>query len=81
MLATPGSFIRNDNVKEQWSDIPITVHHYPDGWKSRGGYLPLLAEGAATHPDNDRLAHYYGDGRWVGYPPLATRFPPCCFAA
>jgi len=51
---------RNNHVEERWSDIPITVHHYPDGSKSRSGYLPLLAKGADAHPDNDRLAHYYG---------------------
>lgn len=60
---------KNAQVQEHWSDVPITVHHYPDGSKSRGDYLPLLAEGAAENPDNDRLAHYYGrelyfHGRW-----------------
>ena len=43
-----------------WVDVPITVRHYPDGSKSRGGYLQLLQLGTRENPDNDRMAHYCG---------------------
>ncbi|RJQ24616.1 glycosyltransferase [Candidatus Parcubacteria bacterium] len=46
--------------EDKWVDVDITVHHYPDGNKSRGNYLNLLKLASEEEPSNDRIAHYYG---------------------
>lgn len=54
LCAAPGTtekVVRSDQVR---------VRHLPDDQKSRGQYLPMLAEAAAEDPNDDRLAHYYG---------------------
>lgn len=38
----------------------ITVNHYPDSTKSRGGYLPLLELSVKEDPLDDRNMHYLG---------------------
>ena len=38
----------------------ITVNHYPDQTKSRGGYLPLLELSVQEDPEDDRNMHYLG---------------------
>ena len=38
----------------------ITLNHYPDRNKSRGGYLPLLELSVEEDPDDDRNMHYLG---------------------
>lgn len=45
--------------EDRWCDIDITVEHYPDGTKSRGNYLPLLALSAEENPNDPRVQHYY----------------------
>lgn len=47
----------------------ITVNHYPDHTKSRGGYLPLLELSVKENPNDDRNMHYLGReymfyGKW-----------------
>ena len=47
----------------------ITVNHYPDSTKSRGGYLPLLELSVKEDPSDDRNMHYLGReymyyGKW-----------------
>jgi len=43
---------------QQWVDI--NIEHHPDQNKSRGQYLPLLAQSAAENPEDSRCSFYYG---------------------
>jgi glycosyltransferase involved in cell wall biosynthesis len=49
----------SDRIPEtqEWCDLEI--HHYPDNSKSRGQYLPLLAQSVVEDPNDDRNAFYY----------------------
>ena len=38
----------------------VQLNHYPDGTKSRGGYLPLLELAVRENPQDARDAHYLG---------------------
>lgn len=56
-----------DEVKK-WTD-EITLNHFPDDTKSRGGYLPLLELSVEEDPKDDRNMHYLGReymyyGKW-----------------
>jgi tetratricopeptide (TPR) repeat protein len=51
--------LQPDRITEKLVESTITVHHYPDSMKSRGQYLPLLAQSVKERPDDDRNAHYY----------------------
>ena len=42
---------------QEWCGLEI--HHYPDNTKSRGQYLPLLAQSVIEDPTDDRNAFYY----------------------
>ena len=58
-----------DGVESYVTTDDITVNHYPDDTKSRGGYLPLLELSVLEDPSNDRNMHYLGReymyyGRW-----------------
>jgi tetratricopeptide (TPR) repeat protein len=37
----------------------LTISHYPDKFKSRSQYLPLLAFSVQEYPEDARVAHYY----------------------
>lgn len=51
------TLIPTGTEKQGWCDLEI--HHHPDNTKSRGQYYELLAEAAAEHPTDDRIAFYY----------------------
>ena len=62
------TYIGNDKEIKKINDN-ITLNHYPDNTKSRGGYLPLLELSVKENPDNDRNMHYLGReymyyGKW-----------------
>jgi len=49
----------NDRVQETTETVGLEIHHHADDTKSRGQYLPLLAQSAVENPDDDRIAFYY----------------------
>ena len=48
-----------DRIEETVEWVDLKIHHHPDETKSRGQYLPLLAQSVAEDPWDDRNAHYY----------------------
>lgn len=45
----------------------MACHHWPDAGKSRGSYLPLLAQAVQDMPDDPRMAYYYArELEWYG---------------
>jgi tetratricopeptide (TPR) repeat protein len=48
-----------DRIEEKLIESTLTVHHWPDNSKSRGQYLPLLAQSVKEDPYDDRNAYYY----------------------
>ena len=51
------TYCGKDVEKQVWIDMEI--HHHPDNSKSRGQYLPLLAQAVKEDPEDDRNAFYY----------------------
>ena len=50
----------HDQVEVQAYSNGFMLHHYPDPFKSRGSYLPLLELGCREEPEDDRNCHYLG---------------------
>lgn len=48
-----------DRIEETQEWTGLEIHHHPDSSKSRGQYLPLLAQSVKEDPYDDRNAHYY----------------------
>lgn len=49
-----------DRIDEQYVELAIELHHWPDPTKPRSQYLPLLAVATEEQPHDSRMAHYYG---------------------
>jgi len=52
-------YIGADKEYKKWTN-DITVNHYPDNFKSRSSYLPLLELSVQENPNDDRNVHYLG---------------------
>ena len=52
-------YIGNNVEVTKTTDL-ITLNHYPDNFKSRSSYLPLLELSVKEDPNNDRNMHYLG---------------------
>ena len=62
------TYIGNDKEIKKYTN-EITVNHYPDKYKSRSSYLPLLELSVKENPNDDRNVHYLGReymyyGKW-----------------
>ena len=58
---------KKEEIKKYTNEI--TVNHYPDNFKSRSFYLPLLELSVKEKPNDDRNVHYLGReymyyGKW-----------------
>lgn len=49
-----------DRPEVQTVNHDLVIHHYPDPYKSRSSYLPLLELAVKEDPNCDRSAHYLG---------------------
>lgn len=61
-------YIGNNTENKIYTDT-ITLNHYPDNFKSRSSYLPLLELSIKENPEDDRNMHYLGReymyyGKW-----------------
>ena len=55
-----GFVLTPDLKEERFVNYPgVLVCHYPDGTKSRGSYLPMLALGVREDPKDARIRFYY----------------------
>ncbi len=52
--------VLNSSAEEKIIDVPIVLKHYPDKYKSRQSYLPLLELSVKEDPLDDRNLHYLG---------------------
>ena len=48
-----------DRIEETQTWLDLEIHHHPDPTKSRGQYMPLLAQSVIEDPYDDRNAFYY----------------------
>jgi tetratricopeptide (TPR) repeat protein len=51
--------ITADRIQEVQDWVGLEIHHHPDDTKSRGQYMPLLAQSVIEDPTDDRNAYYY----------------------
>jgi len=52
--------IKDISSPETQGWVDLEIHHHPDNTKSRAQYGPMLEMAANEHPNDDRVAYYYG---------------------